>query len=55
MDPNTSNLDPDHEFWLNLDPDPGFCKFLRTKLKIVSGWKNILYQKAKGSDYFEVF
>ena len=23
VDPNTLNLDPDPEFWPNLDPDPG--------------------------------
>ena len=23
MDPNTLNLDPDPEYWPNLDPDPG--------------------------------
>ena len=23
VDPNTLNLDPDTEFWPNLDPDPG--------------------------------
>ena len=23
MDPNTLNLDPDPEFWPNVDPDPG--------------------------------
>ena len=25
VDPNTLNLDPDPEFWPNLDPDPGLC------------------------------
>ena len=25
MDPNTLNLDPNPEFWPNLDPDQGFC------------------------------
>ena len=25
MDPKTLNLDPDLEFWPNLDPDPGLC------------------------------
>ena len=25
VDPNTSNLDPDTEFWTNFDPDPGLC------------------------------
>ena len=25
VDPNTLNLDPDSEFWPNLDPDPGLC------------------------------
>ena len=23
VDPNTSNLDPDPEFWFNVGPDPG--------------------------------
>ena len=25
VDPNTLNLDPDPEFWLNLHPDPQHC------------------------------
>ena len=34
MDPNTLNLDPDQEFWPNLDPDPGlYYQFLEDKNK----------------------
>ena len=25
FDPHKMNLDPDPEFWPNLDPDPGLC------------------------------
>ena len=25
VDPDTLNLDPESEFWPNLDPDPGLC------------------------------
>ena len=25
VDPNTFILDPDPEFWINLDPNPGLC------------------------------
>ena len=37
MDPKTLNLDPDPEFWPNLDPDPSSRVMfqLRIKLKII--------------------
>ena len=36
MDPNTLNLDPDPEFWPNVDPDPGLgYQFWKKNLKII--------------------
>ena len=43
MDPNTLNLDPNSEFWPNLNPDPGLPMLSILKEKI----KNNLRQRTK--------
>ena len=39
VDPNTLNLDPDPEFWPNLDPDPGSS---RIRIQYGSGSTTLL-------------
>ena len=44
MDPNTLNLDPDQEFWPNLDQDPGlYYQFLEDKNKNNLQYKIIFF------------
>ena len=43
--PNTLNLDPDPEFWPNLDPYPGLCYKFEEKNKEKIIWGNFFFSK----------